>query len=436
MARSVFRSPWVRAGWQRAEAEGERSRLQARAITSAMIAVLVLGGVVLRVHGFGAPAHPTFDEELFTRNAHNYLVGAPDLNDHPPLGKLVIAVGLLLFDYDSVGWRFTSVCFGVQTIAIAFLLARELFEDSRSGWFAAALLASDGFFVAHSRAGLLDGTLTCLVLWSVLLAVTARGAIGVLASAVMVGLAMSVKWSGAFAVFPAAAAVLLLGRTRKRNVAWFVVVPIVHVAIWMLGLWMTGQSNDPVSLWKVMTGLFRHHLEMGRGTNPLASSWYTWLAIYHPIVVKLSVHGVTSRYASEGGNPLPWFGGVALAIGMPLLALLSTFWSKARSLLDRVAPRARSAMLISALGWFALLSPWMVARGKYTFMYHYLPSHGFALIALGGFLATLERRLPRVTLAFTAATLCVAAYLAPVWGEWSLSEGAAARRLVLPTWKP
>lgn len=415
---------------------GGRALPSSRAVVTALLTVLIVGGVVLRIQGFGAPSYYTFDEELFARNAHNYLLGAADANDHPPLGKLVMAVGMLLFDYDSVGWRFASEWFGLQTVLIAFLLARELFEDPRCGGFAAAFVAADGFFIAHSRAGLLDGTLTCLVLWSVLLAVTARGSLGVLAAAVMVGLATSVKWSGIASVAPAALAVLLLGRVKKRTVLLFAVVPVVHVALWSFGLYITGQPHDPRAVWDVMVRLFRHHVQMGHNTNALASPWYSWLGLYHPIVVKLSYHGAYGRYAAEIGNPLTWFSGVLVAIGVPFVALVSTFWSRARRLFHDIEPEIRRGILTLALGWFALLSPWIVGRGKYTFMYHYLPSHGFALILLAGFVAALERRRPVVATAFTALTLGVAMYLAPVWGEFPLSETAAHYRLPFPTWRP
>jgi dolichyl-phosphate-mannose--protein O-mannosyl transferase len=397
---------------------------------------MIVGGAVLRIQGFGAPSFYTFDEELFAKNAHNYLLGAADVNDHPPLGKLVMAVGMVLFGYSSVGWRFASVCFGLQTILIAFLLARALFEDARRGWFAAAFVAADGFFIAHSRAGLLDGMLACLVLWSVLLAVTARGWAGVLASAVMVGLATSVKWSGIAAVVPAAAAVLFLGRARKLDVLLFAVVPVVHVALWSYGLYITGQPHDLPAVWDVMVRLFKHHVEMGHNYNALASPWYTWLGLYHPIVVKLAYHGFSASYAAEIGNPLTWFTGVLVAIGVPVLALVSTFWSRARRLFHHMDPATRRGLLILALGWFALLTPWIVGRGKYTFMYHYLPSHGFALLLAAGFVAMLERRRPAVALGLTAVTLCIAVYFAPVWGEFSLSESAANHRLLFPTWRP
>ncbi|MEP7053300.1 MAG: glycosyltransferase family 39 protein, partial [Pseudomonadota bacterium] len=274
-----------------------------RVVTLVLIALIAIG-VVLRVRALGFPSNFTFDEELFAHNAHNYLLGLRDDNDHPPLGKLLMAVGLLLFGYNSLGWRFISLCFGLQILLVGYWLGRTLFGTQRSGLFAAAFLAADGFFIAYSRVGLLDGMLTCLVLWSVIAASTARGVFGVLRAALLVGLAASIKWSGALALFPCLAACLLIARVRRSAILAFAIVPLVHVAVWSFGLRITGQASDLHSLWKVMADLFRHHLELGHHQNAAASPWYTWPVMGHPIVVKLSQHGTTQRYASSVGNPL------------------------------------------------------------------------------------------------------------------------------------
>jgi dolichyl-phosphate-mannose-protein mannosyltransferase len=401
-----------------------------------LLLMLVVGGILLRIQRVAEPPTFTFDEELFAKNAHNYLVRLPDANDHPPLGKLLISVGLLLFGYNSLGWRFVSLCFGLIIPLVGYFLGRALFQNRQSGWYATAFLASDGFFVAYSRVGLLDGMLTCFVLLSVLAAVTARNLGGVLLSAVLAGLASSVKWSGVMSVVPAAAAVLVLGRVPRWTVLAFALVPALHVVVWMLGLAVAGQPHELSTVAKLMTRLFWHHLELGKKPHSLASPWYTWIGLYHPIVVKVSQHGITSRYASSVGNPLLWLNASLLVIGLPLACLFrrSLAWFRRRPALPASTPER--AGLLLALGWLALLAPWTVARGTYTFMYHYLPSYGFALVLLAGGVAYVERRWPKVALGFIASVVLMAAYFAPVWGEFPLSEAAAHGRLVFRAWQP
>jgi dolichyl-phosphate-mannose--protein O-mannosyl transferase len=417
-----------------------RQKLARNGATTALLACLIAAGIALRIQHLGEPQSYTFDEELFVKNAHNYLVGAPDLNDHPPLGKLAMAAGMLAFGYNALGFRFASLCFGIQNVVNAYWLGRCAFRSERSGWFAAAFTAADGFFIAYSRVALLDGFLTCLVLFSVLAALTARNGRGVACAAILVGLATSVKWSGAFALFPCLLALLAERRVRWRAFLWFALVPVVHASIWMLALKLTGRPWTPLALFETMRDLFKHHVELGHRHNDLASPWYTWLVLYHPIVVKWWLHGATHHYVSSAGNPVLWFPATALALLVPLFALARRLLPLRRWLevgvLRAIETLSLRGELLCVAGWFALLSPWIVGRGSYTFFYHYLPCHAFALVLLAGVTSRLERAFPRGVRSFTIACSLAFVYFAPVWGDFSISEQAANRRLVFHTWRP
>jgi len=404
---------------------------------SACLLTLIALGVVLRIQHLAEPRTFTFDEELFVKNAHNYLLGMPDTNDHPPLGKLVLGAGLLAFGYNSLGFRCASLCFGIQSLFVAYWLGRCWFRSERAGWFAAAFLAADGFFIAYSRVALLDGLLTCLVLSSVLAAVTARSARGVALSAVFVGLAASVKWSGAFAAVPAVAVLFFSRQVPRRALLLFALVPLVHAGLWMYALWLTGKPHDPAALFRTMRELFWHHVELGHKQNPLASPWYSWLVLYHPIVVKWWLHGKTHHYASSAGNPVFWYAASLLALGVPLFAAARAIPRVARWLSQKL-PDVGSLRneLLAALAWFALLSPWVVGRGTYTFSYHYLPSYAFALVLLAGVAARIERKRSQGVQAYVLLSLAAFVFFAPVWGEFSITEQAANRRLIFPTWRP
>jgi len=408
-----------------------------RELSTLIAVVMIVGGVILRVQGVGAPAYFTFDEHNFANDAHFYLAQVRDGNDHPPLGKLLIAVGYLLFGYNSVGWRFASLCFGLFTLLIAYWLGRALFESRRAGLFAAACMAADGFFLAYSRTALLDGMLVCFVLWGFLAAVSARSAASVLSSVFLLGCATSIKWSGVMAVVPAAAAIWALGRVPRVWVLAFGLVPLVHAVIWMGALDLSGEPSDAKSLFSLMTKLYDKHLSRANEANALASPWYTWPLAYHPIVVKLSMVGGKWRYASSLGNLVFFAAGTLAVIAAPVgagLVRLDSRWQK--RLPDWADREFMTRALLLVLGWLALLSPWMVARGRFTFMYHYLPSYGFALMLVAGCLAALERARPKAVFVTFAAALGVALYFAPVWAEFTVSYGTANMRLLFDPWKP
>ncbi|HEX7500113.1 MAG TPA: glycosyltransferase family 39 protein [Polyangia bacterium] len=422
------------------EEAGERWRGLGRTeqATTLLLAFMIVGGVILRMQGIGFPPRMTFDEQFYGPTSHHFLLGVPDLHDfHPPLGKLLGAIGLLLFGFNSVGWRFIYLCFGLQTMVVAFWLARQIFASRRAGWLAAAFVAADGFFIAYSRAGLIDGILTCFVLWSVLAVVTARTWKGVVVAAILVGAATTIKWSAAQTLVPTTLALLLFRRVRWYQIFWFALSPIVHFLIWMAGLYLMGHEAGPMDLWKVIVLSFTSLHATGQYANPLASAWYTWPALYHPIVVKLAFHGTTSRYASSAGNPVFWFPASLLVMGLPVtrgLAVVKKRWLAVwRSFFD--ADYTKAVMVLAA-GWIALMTLFIVSMGKHSFFYHYQPSYGFAIVLLAGVVARLERRWPRGVLMFVALAFLMALYFTPVWGEFSLTEAEANRRLIFLPWRP
>ncbi len=424
-----------KAAWQDAVDRWGGMGRTARA-TTLLLAFMIVGGAILRIQGIGFPPRNTFDEQFYGPTAHHILLGVPDLHDHhPPLGKLLGAIGLLLFGYNSVGWRFIPLCFGLQTIIIAYWLAREIFASRRAGWLAAAFVAADGFFISYSRIALPDGMLTCLVLWSVLAVVTARTWRGVAVAAVLVGAAMSIKWSGLQALAPAVVALLLFCRAPWHAIFWFGLAPVLHLLIWMAGLHLMGHASDPLAVWSVILSSRTSLHDLAQHDNPLASRWYSWPALYHPIVVKLSSYGTTSRYASNAGNPVLWFPAGLLVMGLPLTRGLTAWRARWRNYWP-FDPSFNKAVFVLAVGWAAMFVPLGVYMGQHTFFYHYLSSYAFALVLLAGVAAKLERRWPRAVLVFVTLAVLMAVYFAPVWGEFPLTVEQANRRLIFLPWRP
>jgi len=399
----------------------------AERLVTVFLGIMIVGGAFLRIRDPAWPNWFTFDEEPFVKNAHSYALAVADNNDHPPFGKMLIAVGMLLFGYNSLGWRFVPLVFGLQTVCLAYWLGRVVFGSKRAGWMAAAFVAADGFFISYSRSGLLDGMMISFMLWGMVAALGARTWRGVVAAGILIGFSTSVKWSGAMTAIPAAVGILLLRRTSIFSVLWLGIVPVVHTLIWMAALRLTGKPSDPVATWKVIIGLYKHHLDLGHYKNDLSSPWYGWPILMHPVVIKLSTSGLKSRYSSSVGNLILWATTDLLLIAIPIITLV-------------VAIRTRFRRYwLMMVGWFAFMAPWLATRstrGNYTFSHYYLPCYAFLLVMLGGLAANLERKYPKVITTYVAVALAMAIFFAPVWGEFPLSTTAANMRLWFPKWRP
>jgi dolichyl-phosphate-mannose--protein O-mannosyl transferase len=404
------------------------------------LSIMVVGGVILRIQDVAWPPFFTFDEEPFVRNAHNYMRGLPDTNDHPPFGKLLIGVGLLSFGFNSLGWRFIPLVFGLQTIVLGYFFGRSLFDSRRAGFIAAAFIAADGFFIAYSRSGLLDGMMVSFMLWGMVAAVSATNYRHVILAAVLIGLSTSVKWSGAMTAIPAAVALLALRRVSIFSILWLGLVPVVHIALWMGARELTGEPSGVMETWNVIVGLYKHHLDLGRYHNELSSPWYGWPILLHPVVVKLSGHGLGNCYASSVGNLVFWTTTTLLSVALPLVALFLFLRGRFRKVtLPFLDAKTTRGVLLMLIGWFSYIAPWIAAsttRKGYTFSHYYLPCYAFLLVMLAGMLTHFMKRYPRSVSAYVGLGLAVSLFYAPVWGEFVMSDFSAHLRLPFHNWQP
>ena len=144
------------------------------------LTVMAIGGV-LRFVRLGEPDTLVFDETYYVKDAYSYLLsgyerewpedpdadfnsgntgvilGTPDYVVHPPVGKWMIAMGMLLFGTDNpFGWRFSAAVVGTLSILLIALIAQRLFGSPLLGAAAGLLTAVDGHHLVHSRTSLLD----------------------------------------------------------------------------------------------------------------------------------------------------------------------------------------------------------------------------------------------------------------------------------------
>ena len=141
-----------------------RSRFDwSRADTIALTAITLIGGII-RLWHVAQPHQIIFDETYYAKDACWYVNSSPSLCEidgeanqlHPPLGKWLIALGIRIFGYDSLGWRIASVVAGTITIALLYLLARKLLKSTLAASLAAGLLAVDWLHFVQSRVAMLD----------------------------------------------------------------------------------------------------------------------------------------------------------------------------------------------------------------------------------------------------------------------------------------
>lgn len=129
---------------------------------------------------------------------------------HPPLAKYIQAIGVLIFGFNSFGWRVGSAAMGVGIIFLTYHLGKILFSK-KVGLLAAFIVSLDGLLLVQSRIAMNDVHVTFFILATLILYRYYRNAVDfrkitntthqlilffLVASSS--GLALATKWSGFF----------------------------------------------------------------------------------------------------------------------------------------------------------------------------------------------------------------------------------------------
>lgn len=104
---------------------------------------------------FPADGGMIFDEAHYVPASLLTLNGQPTNLEHPPLGKIIGAVGIALFGNNWFGWRFPQVVIQIVGLYLFYLVAKRLLGEP---WALGAtmLLGLDTLFFIHGGALLLD----------------------------------------------------------------------------------------------------------------------------------------------------------------------------------------------------------------------------------------------------------------------------------------
>lgn len=144
-------------------------------------AIVVIIAAVTRLINLGSPHTLVFDETFYVKDAWTLVnlgyegqwpaeadalfVGGhtdifltdPSFVVHPPLGKWLIGLGMLIFGPDnSFGWRVATAVTGILAVVLLMVIARLLFRSMLLATIAGFLFAISGNAIVMSRVGLLD----------------------------------------------------------------------------------------------------------------------------------------------------------------------------------------------------------------------------------------------------------------------------------------
>lgn len=98
-----------------------------------------------------------FDEIYHARTAQEHIDNVyPYEVTHPPLGKLILGLGVRLFGMTPFGWRFSGTLFGVLMLPILYIFLKNMFGKTPVAACGATLFAAEFMHLTQTRIATID----------------------------------------------------------------------------------------------------------------------------------------------------------------------------------------------------------------------------------------------------------------------------------------
>ena len=152
-----------------------------------------------------------FDEIYHARTAYEFIQhSVPYETTHPPLGKILISWGIMLFGMTPFGWRFAGAVAGILMIPGMYLLGKQLTKKTSIGALCGLLVFLDCQHLTQTQIATIDSFPVLFIIFSYFFMLrfvqtdlmrTPRGKvlISLAASGCFMGLSIASKWIGIYA---------------------------------------------------------------------------------------------------------------------------------------------------------------------------------------------------------------------------------------------
>ena len=398
-----------------------------------------------------------FDEIYHGRTAYEHIRNIyPYEITHPPLGKLLIALGVQIFGMTPFGYRFMGTFFGVLMLIPLYVLIKNLFGRTRVAICGTVLFAFEFMHYTQTRIATIDtyGVFFTLVafafMWRWIAAPYADGlkkTWGDLAlSGLAFGLGCACKWTVLYSGVGLALLWLLRVILKARDqgfqeflgefwgtvglsVLFFVAVPLVIYCLsyipygFALGMTMPEMlvSGEYYQLiWDNQTYMLSYHSGV-TASHPYSSRWYQWIFDTKPILYYLNYSGETKSAFGAFNSPLISWAGLGALVCCTV------------GLIKRRKPQS----VLILVGYLSQVLPW-VFISRITFAYHYFGGVLFLTLAISYIFSELLARREkndRIIYAFTSLQLVLFGAFYPVLSGMRVSTEYCLNFLKwLPKW--
>lgn len=368
------------------------------------LAVVIVAAALCRLLWLDAPDKALIFDEAYYVNAARVMLGSRvpagahyagsppgrDPNqEHPPLGKVLIALSMRTFGDRPIGWRLPSLVAGTASIALTSAIVVAAGGGAWLGVLGAALLALDNLVLVHGRIATLDMPLVAFLLLAAWLALRRHP----VAAGGACGCAALVKITGLCGV----SALLLFGFVRSfwswRDTGRWPssglgeALRLIAAAglVWILGLWLLdlgiGTYRTP---WEHLRFILHYGLHLTNPQGPQGQESYPWQWLLNevPMTYLRTDQQVLANGAVIASRPLIAFRGAMnpVIIGAAPLGIGYAAWR---------AWRHRDTLAVWCLAWMAATYlpyfPLAMLQHRVSYIFYFLPTLPAVVIAVSQF---------------------------------------------------
>lgn len=342
-----------------------------------------------------------FDEIYYVRTAENYLnMEEPYEWTHPPLGKLILSLSILLLGFNPFGWRFMGVLFSALMLPLLYFFSQRMFKSQVAALTSTILIFFDFLHFTMGRMGTVDtfavffiilGHVFFFLNYDKLLTTGKLDAARILLGSVFFFLAFSVKW---YAIYGYIGNIILLlvllikGAVTSEEplkvrlwsmflkpvtilVAALILGGLVYLSTFIPYMTLGHNINDVINR---QWSMYSYHANL-KAEHPFSSSWWSWPLIIRPLWLHVSdlADGIVSTIVAMG-NPVIWWFGIAAVFVL---------------LVDTLKNRDKVAVFL-LVAFFSQWIPYMLIT-RCLFIYHFYMNVPILILILTYFLKDLPK---------------------------------------------
>lgn len=309
-----------------------------------------------------------FDEIYHPRTAYEFVHDMSVYEwTHPPLGKVIIGLGILIFGMVPFGWRIAGTVFGILMIPIIYMFARRVLKNKGIAAIVCLIFTFDFMHFTQTRIATIDTYVTFFIIlmyyymykyykMSFYDTPLKKTLIPLGLSGLFFGLGVACKWPALYAGAGLALIFFytLFRRWREYNAArrnpkgntngidhahvnrvfanntaitlifcvvMFVIVPVVIYTLSYAPFWDTPSGKGIGTAFKEIDRMWTYHSKtVADSTHPFSSHWYEWPVMYRPLYYfSNTLENGMVQGISSFGNPAVWW------VGIPAFAFVLAF---------------------------------------------------------------------------------------------------------------